>query len=91
MPEIASKDELIFLLDQKLAQFEERIVEALKGKDMSQRKWLKAAELKKLLPLSDYRITEMRVRGMLAYQKIGGTYYYTVDSINSLIESKRKV
>ena len=91
MADVPSKDELIFLLDQKLTQFADRIVAALKGKDMSQRKWLKACELKKILPLSDYRITEMRIRGLLDFQKIGGTYYYTVESINSLIESKGKL
>lgn len=89
MAEIATKDELDYILNQKLEKFAERIIEALKGKDMSQRKWLKAIELKKLLPLSDYRIAEMRNRGMLAYQKIGGTYYYTVESINKLIGSKQ--
>jgi hypothetical protein len=51
---------------------------------------MKAAELKKLLPLSDYRIAEMRKREMLDFKKIGGTYYYTVDSISKLLDEKVK-
>ena len=90
MAYIATKDELDLLLDQKLEKFTEKILEVFKGPNFSQRKWLKAAELKKILPLSDYRITEMRVRGLLAFQKIGGTYYYAVESINDLINSKKK-
>ncbi|MBU3661526.1 MAG: helix-turn-helix domain-containing protein [Flavobacteriales bacterium] len=90
MAEIATKDELEFLLDQKLEKFAEKILEIFKAPNFSQRKWLKAAELKKILPLSDYRITEMRARGLLNFQKLGGTYYYAVDSIDNLINSKIK-
>lgn len=88
MAYIATKDELEFLLEEKLEKFAEKILEIIKGPNFSQRKWLKGAELKKILPLSDYRIAEMRVRGLLSFQKIGGTYYYAVESINDLLSSK---
>jgi hypothetical protein len=90
MAYIATKDELDLLLEQKFEKFAVKFFEVLKGPNFSQRKWLKGAEVKKILPLSDYRITEMRVRGLLAFQKIGGTYYYAVESINDLINSKKK-
>ena len=90
MAYIATKDELDMLLTEKLEKYYQKIVDALQGANLSQRKWLKAAELKKLLPLSDYRIAEMRQRSLLDYQKIGGTYYYTVDSINKLLNEKVK-
>lgn len=90
MAYIATKDELEILLEEKLEKFAEKILATFKGPNFSQRKWLKAAELKKILPLSDYRIAEMRVRGLLAFQKIGGTYYYAIESINDLISSKQK-
>lgn len=88
MAYIATKDELEMLLTEKLEKYYQKIIDALQGANLSQRKWLKAAELKKLLPLSDYRITEMRTRGLLDFQKIGGTYYYTVDSISKLLNEK---
>lgn len=88
MAYIATKDELEMLLTEKLEKYYQKIVDALQGANLSQRKWLKAAELKKLLPLSDYRIAEMRTRGLLDFQKIGGTYYYTVDSISKLLNEK---
>ena len=90
MAYIATKDELEMLLTEKLEKYYQKIIDALQGANLSQRKWLKAAELKKLLPLSDYRIAEMRIRGLLDFQKIGGTYYYTVDSITMLLNEKVK-
>jgi hypothetical protein len=90
MANIATKDELDLLLTEKLEKYYQKIVDALQGANLSQRKWLKAAELKKLLPLSDYRIAEMRIRGLLDFQKIGGTYYYTIDSINRLLNKNPK-
>jgi hypothetical protein len=90
MAYIATKDELDLLLTEKLEKYYQKIVDALQGANLSQRKWLKAAELKKLLPLSDYRIAEMRIRGLLDFQKIGGTYYYTIDSINRLLNKNPK-
>lgn len=88
MAYIATKDELDMLLTEKLEKYFQKIIDALQGANFSQRKWLKASELKKLLPLSDYRIAEMRNRGLIDFQKIGGTYYYTVDSINKLLNEK---
>ncbi len=90
MANIATKDELDLLLTEKLEKYYQKIVDALQGANLSQRKWLKASELKKLLPLSDYRIAEMRIRGLLDFQKIGGTYYYTIDSINRLLNKNPK-
>ncbi len=90
MAYIATKDELDLLLTEKLEKYYQKIVDALQGANLSQRKWLKAVELKKLLPLSDYRIAEMRIRGLLDFQKIGGTYYYTIDSINRLLNKNPK-
>ncbi|MFN5148785.1 MAG: helix-turn-helix domain-containing protein [Flavobacteriia bacterium] len=90
MANIATIDELDLLLTEKLEKYSQKIIDALQGANLSQRKWLKAAELKKLLPLSDYRIAEMRNRGLLDYQKIGGTYYYTVESIQKLLNEKVK-
>lgn len=88
MAYIATKDELDLLLEQKFEKFAIKFLEALKGPNFSQRKWLKGAEVKEIFPLSDYRIAEMRARGLLAFQKIGGTYYYAVESINDLLSSK---
>lgn len=90
MAYIATKDELDMLLTEKLEKYSQKIIDALHGANLSQRKWLKAAELKKMLPLSDYRITEMRNGGLLDFQKIGGTYYYTVESIQKLLNQKVK-
>jgi hypothetical protein len=90
MAYIATKDELDLLLTEKLEKYYQKIVNELQGANLAQRKWLKAAELKKLLPLSDYRIAEMRIRGLLDFQKIGGTYYYTIDSINRLLNKNPK-
>ncbi|MFN6014294.1 MAG: hypothetical protein ACK47F_06370 [Flavobacteriales bacterium] len=90
MANIATIDELDLLLTEKLEKYSQKIIDALQGANLSQRKWLKAAELKKLLPLSDYRIAEMRNRRLLDYQKIGGTYYHTVESIQKLLNEKVK-
>ena len=88
MAYIATKDELERLLSEKLEKYYQKIVDAIKGPDLSQRKWIKAADLKKLLPLSDYRIADMRARGLLEFEKIGGTYFYTIDSITKLLTKR---
>jgi hypothetical protein len=87
MAEIATKEEMEKLLNDKLKQFADQIIQSLNGPNLNGRKWLKVSELKKIVPLSDYRISELRIQGKLAYQKMGGTFYYTVESVNQLVNA----
>jgi hypothetical protein len=88
MGNVAKKDELEQLLSEKLGKYYLKIVGALDSAEFSKRKWLKFLELRRLLPLSDYRYTEIRMRGLLDFEKVGRTYYYTIESIRRLLEEK---
>ena len=85
MADIKKKDELELLLAVKIEKYNLKILEALKSEELSQRKWLKNNELMDILPLSNYRFAEMRASGLLDYQKIGRSYFYTTESISRLV------
>ena len=88
MANVAKKDELEQLLSEKLGKYYLKIVGTLDSAEFSKRKWLKFLELRRLLPLSDYRFAEIRMRGLLDFEKVGRTYYYTIESIRRLIKEK---
>lgn len=85
MADIKKKDELELLLAAKIEKYNLKILEALKSEELSQRKWLKNNELMDILPLSNYRFAEMCANGLLDYQKIGRSYFYTTESISRLV------
>jgi len=49
------------------------------------KEWLKAAEVRKLLKISAGTLLTLRATGRLQYSKIGGTYYYRYQDIQSML------
>ncbi len=54
------------------------------------KKWMKSAEVRKLLSVSPGTLQGMRDRGELSYTKVGGIIFYEVKDIQKMI-SKNKV
>jgi hypothetical protein len=54
------------------------------------KKWLKSAEVRKLLNISPGTLQSMRNRGELSYTKVGGIIFYEAEDIQKMI-SKNKV
>lgn len=53
-------------------------------------KWLKSSDVKKLLGCSDSSLINYRTSGILPYTKIGGTYYYSENDVNSIFQNSVK-
>jgi len=49
-------------------------------------KWLKSAEVRKLLSISPGTLQNLRINGTLRSTKIGGMMYYKLEDINRLLE-----
>lgn len=50
------------------------------------KKWLKSAEVRKLLGLSTGTLQNLRINGTLPYTKIGGVIYYDYNGIMNVLE-----
>ncbi len=51
------------------------------------KEWLKGAEVRKLLSISDGKLQHLRVSGKLHSSKIGGVHYYRSREIQELLEN----
>ncbi|RZM21673.1 MAG: DNA-binding protein [Pedobacter sp.] len=49
------------------------------------KKWLKSADVRKLLQISPGTLQNLRINGTLAYTKIGGTMFYRLNDIEKML------
>ena len=80
--EILTKDDL--------QEFRVQLLSDLKGlfqlpSEVSQKAWLKSAEVRKLLQISPNTLQNLRVTGKLHPSKIGGIHYYSREEIERLL------
>ena len=54
------------------------------------KKWLKSAEVRKLLGFSPGKLQSIRDSGLLAFTKIGGNIYYSEDDLFKLFDQNKK-
>ena len=57
-------------------------------KSLTQKKWLKSSEVRRLLNISPGTLQTLRVNGTLPYNKIGGTIYYSITDIEKVLSQK---
>jgi hypothetical protein len=50
-----------------------------------EKKWLRSAEVRKLLKISSGTLQNLRINGVLPYEKIGGIFYYAYAHIVQLL------
>jgi hypothetical protein len=86
------RDQLLTIQD--LARFGEELLSDIKkllfehqGRPVTQ--WLKAADVKKMLRLSDGKLQYLRDRGVIPYTKLGGVTYYNLREIEDLMQSDK--
>jgi hypothetical protein len=53
------------------------------------KKWLKSAELRKLIGVSPGKLQAIRDAGLLSFTKIGGNIYYDQDDVYKLFEENK--
>ena len=79
--EIITKEDLV--------EFEDRLLETIKkmmGHTTDQsRKWLRSAQVRKMLNISPNTLTSLRVNGTIKYTRVGGIMYYNTDDINKML------
>ncbi len=60
------------------------------GAKESGKRWLKTAEVKKLLGVSSGTLQNLRINGSLPYTKLGGVLYYDREEIEKMLETSTK-
>jgi hypothetical protein len=56
-----------------------------KGSAPAQSKWMKSAQVRALLKISPGTLQTLRINGHLRYTKVGGSFYYQHDDIESML------
>jgi len=62
----------------------------IKGEVPQPKKWVKSLEARKALDCSAGTLQNLRQNGTIEFTKIGGTLYYSMDSINENLESNKQ-
>lgn len=69
----------------------QQIKELLEGKQSTEKRWLKSAEVRKLLNISPGTLQNLRINGTLRFTKIGGMMYYALEDLQNLLDGSQKV
>ncbi len=83
-----------FITRQDLLEFRKEIIseitELLNAKVAPSKQWLKTAEVKKLLGISNNTLQNLRINGTLKPAKMGGILFYKHDDIQKALEKSLK-
>jgi len=52
------------------------------------KKWLKSAEVRKMLSISPGTLQNLRINGSLKFSKVGGIMYYDATDISKMLDKK---
>jgi len=61
----------------------------IKGEIPQPKKWRKSGEARDMLDCSPGTLQNLRQNGTIEFTKIGGTLYYSMDSINAILENNK--
>lgn len=82
------------LTKKDLEEFKRELFELLepltKGQAISQQKWLKSMDVRKILGISHNKLQQLRDDGTLTYHKLGGIIYYKPDELQKAMERAEK-
>ena len=84
--EVITKQDLQVLRQQLL----EDIKQLLAGSKQEPKKWLRSADVRKMLNISAGTLQNLRVNGELRPTKIGGSFFYAFQDIQSLMQADTK-
>ena len=73
-----------------LEAFKQELFTLLGKQTADEFKWLKAAEVRKLLGVSGSTLVNLRVKGELLYSKVGGLYFYKREEVEKMLERGEK-
>jgi len=85
---------LDLITNEDLSQFKVDLINAIeqlvKAGNTPQKKWLRSAEVRKLLKISPGTLQNLRKNRVLAFTKVGSIFYYKLDDINAIMGGKEK-
>lgn len=81
------------LTPEDLKQFKAELITEMKkliGEQTQQpvKRWLRTAELKKILEISAGTLQNLRLSGKLPYTKIGGVIFYDFEEVQKLLKKR---
>ncbi len=79
--EILTKEELQNFKKELIAE----IKLAIKVDEPTHKQWLRSSEVRKLLKISAGTLQNLRIKGVLKYEKLGGIFYYAHSDIVQLL------
>jgi len=85
--------ELDLITKDDLASLKTEIIDEISkilSADQKPKKWLKTREVCDLLKCSPGTLQNLRINRVIEYTKIGGTLYYSTESINNILEANKK-
>jgi len=62
----------------------------LNHKTENQKEWLRSADVRKLLSISNGTLQTLRINGTLPYTKIGGTLFYAYEDVTKVLNKNKR-
>ena len=72
-----------------LVEFKNTLISELKeiiSHNLEPKKWLRSAEVKKVLKISSGTLQNLRINGTLNYTKVGSIIYYKYDDLKQMLD-----
>lgn len=79
--EILTKEELLKFKSELIQELQQ----ILKPHESLPKQWLRSSEVRTLLQISSGTLQNLRIKGILKYDKIGGIFYYAYADIVQLM------
>jgi hypothetical protein len=76
-------------LEKLKSELKHEILQAIKESGKYHKKWLKSAQVRKMLGISENTLISWRVNGLLPYTKVGGTIFYDMDDVNAMMQKHK--
>lgn len=81
-----------FLTKEDLNNFKKELIQELaqllKTNPVTQKKWLRSVEVRKMLSISPGTLQNLRINGSLKFSKVGSIFYYDADDISKILSKK---
>ncbi|NIJ52171.1 helix-turn-helix domain-containing protein [Dyadobacter arcticus] len=84
--EVITKEDLQVLRRELL----EDLKQLMSGSKHEPKKWLRSADVRKMLNISAGTLQNLRINGQLRPSKIGGSFFYAFQDIQSLMQADTK-
>lgn len=79
--EILTKEELLIFKSELIRE----LTKVIKPNEVPQEKWLTSSIVRKLLNISSTTLQNLRIKGILTYQKVNNTFYYARTDVIQLL------